>query len=282
MSQPLSELCDLAIEDRTSFVLQHGAMELRDAVRTFGRKYMANALQEEHLAWAVAFNFKECSVRLDEPKTWEQLWAKLCSQPDGEGGPLLVELSLSVACEQRDELWQYPSRKINIPAAEEAFQLAYEKSCPKVEGYLQKEFHLARDRAGEIAQEAWYRIFRDSWHREAKKRFCGLCRISTYVCYIARNLLLNPSDRPNPAWQATPPAPPRSQGRFDADYARCIEQLPPRQQVVIYLLRKEHTSVMIARKLRITEAAVSQRLRNAKANLRECMGSAGYRLAEGK
>jgi len=274
MSDLLSELCKLPLEARTQFVLRNGERELREAVRRFEREYIRAALTEEQLAWAVAFNFEAYGELLDEPGTWEQLWDKLTARP------LLVELALSVACEQRGDGWQHPSRQIDFRVAEQAFGLAYARKRAKVEGYIRGRFRLAGDRAEEIAQEAWFRIFRDRWSPTAQKRFCGLCSISTFVCYIAHNLATTKKDRLIPLARPELVQSPRQQERFDAVYEDCIERLPPMQQVVISRLRQDQTSVVIAGKLGITEAAVSQRLTNAKRNLRDCMEGAGYRVAE--
>ena len=107
------------------------------------------------------------------------------------GSTLLSELSLSVACEQRDE-WQYfAARPIDPACANRAFEFVYGRNRLKVSGNVISSFGHRAGNAESIADEAWSSVFCDYWSCKARRRFLGLCRFSTLVCQVARFIALD-------------------------------------------------------------------------------------------
>jgi RNA polymerase sigma factor (sigma-70 family) len=102
---------------------------------------------------------------------------------------LLSELARSVACEQRED-WQRPAAiPLLLDDANFAFESLYSTERPKVTGTIRQRF--PRLDSEDIVAEAWARVFVTYWSNQARRRFLGLCRISTLLIRVACNVAVD-------------------------------------------------------------------------------------------
>jgi RNA polymerase sigma factor (sigma-70 family) len=319
----LAGLRELPLPLRCAHVLAWGRNDLvaaLQAVRADGAP-IPPGFDAERLAWAVAFNIQgeQASVLDDRPlrqgiqgycdrwapdTSWEVIWNALV-RPLGRAAPgstLLSELSLSVACEQRDE-WQFPGARPIGPAwADRAFEFVYGRNRPKVSGNVISSFGHRAGNAQSIADEAWSSVFCDYWSCKARRRFLGICRISTLVCQVARYIALDALRERGPC--------PSSEEIRDADYRRisqlpgdlgvtadpsehltaaelkrrieeCMSRFPAKQRIVaemvwLHGIRAQNAAEI----LHVSEPAISQHLRKARDSMRECLRGHGFSVPE--
>lgn len=311
-SLSLGQLHQLAIEARYAHISEFGQNDLiaaLEGLRAEGAPIPMN-LGTDRLAWAVAFNVAGLSApagtigdacqsmggyhdRWPPNTPWTTIWSTLVKQRS-QAGPgvhnLLSELALSVACEERDD-WQHPAAEpLNLDDCNRAFEFVYERNRRKVVGDV---FGTIGTRAGApeaIADEAWSRVFCDYWSTKARRRFLGLCRISTLVCQVARYTAYDAMRKeegskagrnhgegdlrrrleelgfcPDPGEQI-------AAEQLESRIRQCMASLPARQKIVATMvwLREIHAK-RVAEILHISEPAVSQHVKKAREAMRTCL-----------
>ena len=319
----LADLTQVPIESRTKRILEHGQPEISTAIqnlRSIGAP-LPRSLDAERLAWTIAFNVEGDSpdgasgkavrglrgygTRWPLEKSWIAIWTELTSPLSNSShsqNTLLTELALSVACEHRDE-WQNPrARPIDHDAANRAFEFVYAANKAKVQGAIGGCFG---DRAGNaewVADEAWARVFCDYWSPDSRRRFLGLCRISTLVCQVARNIAIDALRRQEKlvssetdlesSAQRDPillagfasggdPSAGVERDQLKAHLKDCITRLPAKQRIVAEMVWfRQLQAKRVAEILRISEPAVSQHLKKARENLRTCLKEHGSEVPE--
>ena len=289
-------------------------------VRLAGEGLRVPSTMERRLAWAVAFNMNglpqgqgtsssmphrrmsgyQDRWPLDAPFTeaWSTLTRPLMQSNPGPGSVLLDELALSVLCEQNND-WQDPaSRPIDIASANQAFEFVYAKNKAKVIGDIRRSFGDRADNPEAIADEAWARVFCDYWSVRARRRFLGLCRISTLVCQVARYIAIDLiRDRgvfvgigESSGEDSTPgtvsledlgitvdPATSLIAEELKKKITECVGHLPARQRIVVEMVWfQEIRAKDAAEMLHISEPAVSQHLKKARETVRQCLKTHGF------
>lgn len=235
-------------------------------------------------------------------RLWTAIWSELAGPLENEGGgaSLLSELALSVACEHRSE-WQNPgSRPVAVGEANRAFEYVYKRHRVKVTSAIA---HAFGDRAGNpewISDEAWARVFCDYWSGSARRRFLGLCRISTLVCQVGRYIAIDALRQQSPLVSSdtgdenaprrdlvllkgvvkyADPAEDMAHGQLVSQIKECVSQLSPGQRVVAEMAWfREMKAKKVAEILGISEPAVSQHLKKAREKLRNCLKEHGLEL----
>lgn len=318
----LGYLCQIPIEARAVQVLEHGHNEISAtlaALRT-RRAPLPPSLDPERLAWSIAFNVvganpgpneqgrqprgMHCyAARWPADRVWSAIWTEMASPlatTGQENISLLSELALSVACEQRSD-WQNPrARPIATADANRAFEFVYGLNKAKVMSAIA---HAFGDRAGNpewISDEAWARVFCDYWSVKSRRRFLGLCRISTLMCQVGRHIAIDalrqqghlvssdaqsedPSRRESLLLQGLAekddPAEAIANKQLVAQIRECMKNLSASQKVVAEMAWfRQMKSKQVAETLAISEPAVSQHLKKARERLRNCLKEHGFEL----
>jgi RNA polymerase sigma factor (sigma-70 family) len=314
----ISQLLDLSTEDRSSFILQNGRADLAAALQTLrdGAAPIANSVTIERVAWALSLNVEGVPVddsratksarsgirgykdRWPPDTKWETIWSifiKPLARDGSETTTLLAELSLSVACEQRDDWQNCAARPLHLPDANRLFQFIYEQHRLKVAGDVFRRFGNRAGDSNAIADEAWARVFCDYWSVKARRRFLGLSRISTLVCQVAHHIAYDALRQFEKSSAASETAHVGSTvsleelsmvsdiaSRVNADQLRlrikdCIAYLPSRQQIVATMVWvRAMQANRVAQILNVSEAAVSQHLSKAREALRKCLRQHGF------
>lgn len=240
--------------------------------------------------------------------TWEKVWRELTAPLEGsKTGPnrmLLDELALSVLCEQREEWQPEASRPLDLGLADDALDFVYKRDNGKVIGFLRKKFRNWTDELEELAQEAWEGIIKRYWSTESRRRFLGLSKISSLVCTAAENKgkdILRKQKRQgkqvsleqsgsHPGEESGTPLSeligveidPGEQIMMEELRQRldeCMQALSPHQQIVAQLIwLQERPAKSVAEQLRVSEPAISQRVKKARESLRACLEHHGYRM----
>jgi RNA polymerase sigma factor (sigma-70 family) len=307
----VAQVSNLPLEQRCSVLLKHFKADLASSISVLERMGAPTSkVSIQKLAWAVAFNIDGGSGTFvsgalsQQPMTgykdhwqpetaWSVVWASLSRsfpEPSAHcGSSLLSELALSVACEQRDD-WQHPSaRPIDLSDANQAFEFVYTQNKDKVLGICQK-FGARTENPEAIADEAWSRVFCDYWSMQARKRFLGLSRISTFVCQVARYLVIDEIRHQEPLVTTVEDA---SEGEtrlveqlgvaFDptgqimaeqlrARIKKCMDRLPAKRRVVSEMVwNQQLASKTVALRLQVSEPAISQHLKKARESIRACL-----------
>ena len=118
---------------------------------------------------------------------FSRIWSQLTKRQDAESNDptLMVELALSVACEQRDD-WQKPqTRPIDKTLARQSMEHLFLRDQTKVSHFVSRKFADWGVSADDVAAEAWARVIADFWSERARRRFLGLSRISTLICQMS-------------------------------------------------------------------------------------------------
>jgi RNA polymerase sigma factor (sigma-70 family) len=318
----LAYLCQIPIETRTAQILEHGSGEIFGALsqlRALGAP-VPPSLDAERLAWSIAFNVTGVALvasdrgrqqrgthsyatRWPGDREWASIWPALIaplSNSDTGNASLLSELAMSIACEHRSE-WQNPrARPVIVAEANLAFEYVYAQNRAKVASAIA---HAFGDRAGNpewISDEAWARVFCDYWSGNARRRFLGLCRISTLVCQVGRHIAIDALRQQAPlvSSDAEDEGTPRRESLFlqglvdNADPAEdlaneelmsqikeCMMRLSPGQKVVAEMAWfRQVKAKRVAEILGISEPAVSQHLKKAREKLWNCLKEHGLEL----
>lgn len=205
---------------------------------------------------------------------------------------------MSVACELRDD-WQPPqAHPIQRPDADAAFAFVYARVQPRVMAFVRAKFGQRAGDPEALTTEAWARLFCEFWSTDARKRFLGLCHLTTLVCQIARhvaldelrnhrergsqddtrpsldqNLLLELIDCPND------PAQPLGLQELHDTIRACIDELPARQRLVATMVwLRDIPAKRAAELLHISEPAVSQHLAKARRQLQQTLQTKGFSI----
>lgn len=318
----LGYLCQIPIETRTAQVLEHGHNEISATIEALKshRAPLPPSLDPERLAWSIAFNMVGANPGLNEQgrpqrgmqcyaarwaadRGWSAIWTEMAAPLANTGQEytsLLSELALSVACEQRSE-WQNPrARPVATVDANRAFEFVYGSNKAKVMSAIA---HAFGDRAGNpewISDEAWARVFCDYWSLKSRRRFLGLCRISTLVCQIGRHIAIdalreqghlvssdvqreNQPRRESLFFKAlvenADPAEGIANKELVGQIKDCMKNLSASQKVVAEMAWfRQMKSKQVAETLEISEPAVSQHLKKARERLRNCLKEHGFEL----
>jgi RNA polymerase sigma factor (sigma-70 family) len=102
---------------------------------------------------------------------------------------LLSELARSVACEQREDWQPLGAIPLILADANLAFEFLYSREKQKVTGTIRRRFPGLDSE--DIAAEAWARVFVTYWSSQARRRFLGICRISTLLISVACNVAVD-------------------------------------------------------------------------------------------
>jgi RNA polymerase sigma factor (sigma-70 family) len=279
-------------------------------------------MDAERLAWALAFNvvgispFSEPNAAgrlprsvqsyqdrwsLDTPwtKIWSVLVAPLIQPKKCHSSTLLGELALSVACEQRND-WQHPNAEpIDLVVANQVFELLYARTRSKVVGAIYNGFGNRAGSPEAIANEAWSRVFCDYWSSQARRRFLGLCRISTLLCQVARYVAIDVirdnqrfivSDNDNITVDKPCPTPEDlgvlidpiegiAARQLSSLIKECVRALPAKQQIIAVMVWFRNINAKRAAViLKVSEPAISQHLKKARESVRACLEGHGFRL----
>lgn len=309
--QSLGELAALPLGARLQSILATGGDALR-AVSSSLRgelRVVGDTVSAEELGWAVAFNVSPPLNRgasaegqsgylghWSATTPWSEIWSALASPRIDRGGhstTLLRELACSVACERRDD-WRHPaSPPRDETNADRAFEAIYSLYRGRVVREVTRRFGTRAGDPDAIADEAWSLVFRDYWSTAARRRFAGLSRIVTLVSQVAafsaidvlrrrghETVTLDGDDSDDvmasrlAEWSVTPdPVGRLASADTVRQVRRCVRQLPARQQVVAQLVWfQDVKAVEAARLLEISEPAVSQMLKRARAGVQACLG----------
>ena len=322
--QPVSldGLCQRPLEERFRTILALGHNELRTAIQRVSDASTAisSFMTVERLAWAVAFNVEGAVVSTVNSTSatcrgirgyrdhwptgtnWDRIWSSL-NKPFGNLHPgdatLLEELAISVACEQRED-WQHPdARPIPATNANRSFDFVYARDRAKVFGDVSKRFGTRAGEPEAIANEAWSRVFCDYWSSTARRRFLGLCRISTLVCQVARFVAIDAMKTRGTALSldetcsgsesrrsaltleqlglSPEPSVKLAEEEFCLQIRQCLECLPVKQRIVAEMVWiREIRAKQVAELLKVSEPAVSQHLKRARESIRNCLRTRGF------
>lgn len=319
-----ADLIAAPMEDRASRISNEGGEALcttRGQLRDEGIDVPSGF--ENRLAWAISYNLDGGIPPNDSPvvppsrgvRSYKDKWAlgspfthlwdtltkpvHMSNPGSGSAETLMSELGSSVLCEQNEGWQDPPSRPISFANAQEAFERVYAKNKAKVVGDIRRAFGERADNPDAVADEAWARVFCDYWSVEARRRFLGLCRISTLVCQVARYVAID-MIRDKAALvmdgEASVDADGEERGflldnigvfvdpsekiagqQLEQKIRECIERLPPKQRIVVEIVWcREVPAKEAAERLRISEAAVSQHLKKARETLRNYLQMHGF------
>ncbi len=316
----LGELVTLSIHSRCDYILKTGSGELASTLQTLREDGAigSRAMDATRLAWAVAFNvegdrehntagtklrgIRAYQDRWTADTKWDSIWTTLI-KPLAASNPsattLLNELALSVACEQRGD-WQSPAaRPVDLDDANRVFEYVYARDKLKVLGYIINNFGRRLDHSEAIANEAWSRVFCDYWGEKARRRFLGLCRISTLVCQVARYVAIDAMresgslvsddgtgasglEGSTASLDALGIVPDPSAKLIAEELQRRIregiKELPAKQRIVAEMVWfREIRAQRVAELLQISEPAVSQHLKKARDTLRNFLTGQGFK-----
>ncbi len=319
LSLSLAEVEQCAVEARFAGILESSRHDLAAALQSFQDEGLAGSPTRgvERLAWAIACNVegppppanaKDTSrgIRgyrdrwpLETP--WSTIWSALSSPltqaKPGDRRTFLSELSLSVLCEQRGDWQPGGTRPMDLATAQRAFEFVYARDSPKVLGDLYKSFGNRLGSPEAIAQEAWSRVFCDYWSSRARRRFLGLCCISTLISQVARFVAIdairersreepavierNGERRDTPALEelgvTIDPGDDIAAEQLEVRIQECMKQLPTRRRIVAEMVWfREVRAKRAAEILRVSEAAVSQHLKAAREGMRCCLAERGF------
>lgn len=318
------DLLALPLESRAACISSRGEEALSTTAKHVTVEGVAPAEQiKRRLAWAIAYNIDGGNSPTDPthestrrgiqfykdkwPITarFSELWAVLTKSTllpnPGHQSALLDELARSVLCEQKSEWQDPPSRPVNADSANRAFDVVYAKNKAKVVGDIRRAFGERADNPETIADEAWARVFCDYWSVGARRRFLGLCRISTLVCQVARYVAIDMiRDRAafvtedGPSGDAddgdrgfslekigvvVDPTEKIAGQQLEHKIRECIDGLPPKQRIVVEIVwLREVSAKEAAERLHISEPAVSQHLKKARETLRNHLKSHGFNV----
>lgn len=316
------DLMVLPLEHRAVCIFKRGEAELSTTVKLVTvEKVNASENIARRFAWAIGYNIDGGGSQLEvTPEAtrrgiqsyqdkwpvaarFSELWSTLTKTTlltsPGHQTTLLDELALSVLCEQKSEWQDPPSRPVNADSANRAFDVVYAKNKAKVVGDIRRAFGERADNPETIADEAWARVFCDYWSVGARRRFLGLCRISTLVCQVARYVAIDMiRDRAAFVTEDGPFGDADDGGRgfslekigvvvdptekiagqqLEQKIRECIEGLPPKQRIVVEIVwLREVSAKEAAERLRISEPAVSQHLKKARDTLRNYLQTHGF------
>jgi RNA polymerase sigma factor (sigma-70 family) len=319
----LAQLLPLSLEARCDRVLQIGQNVLNSTLETLREEGapVRASMDAERLAWAVGFNIDGAPVLRNDSSAeqcrgmqgyrdhwplntkWSSIWSALI-QPRaqtnlGSISTLLGDLALSVACEQCDE-WQNPAARPVDPAdANRAFEFVYARNKPKVVGHVYSSFGNRAGNPEAIADEAWSRVFCGYWSVKPRRRFLGLCRISTLICqvsrYVASDVIrergrIGGSEKTDIDGESRTGDPsledlgirinPEAQAiseEFQRKIRECVAYLPARQRIVVEMVWfRQVRAKCVAETLHVSKAAVSQHLKNARDAVRNCLREKGF------
>lgn len=318
----LKDFLDLPVDSRSAHIQQYGLVDLTATLQRLRSEGVSipNKM-ESRLAWAIACNLEGVSasegksppashrgIRSYKDKwpivaRFSELWAILTRTTllpnPGHQTALLDELALSVLCEQKSE-WQDPlSRPVDVESANHAFEFVYAKNKAKVLGDIRKTFGERADNPDAIADEAWARVFCDYWSAGARRRFLGLCRISTLVAQVARFVAIDlirdkgafvmdegsagDSDNEHKGFSLDrigvffDPTEQIAGKQLEQKIHECIDGLPPKQKIVVEMVWVQEMSAKeSAERLHISEPAVSQHLKKARETLRSHLKVHGF------
>ncbi len=299
----LGTLSRLSLHDRYSLIIETGRHDLQAALRALAdHGAPVSHLTIDHVAWALAWNV--AAGYLDHwplDTRWDAIWTVMTRPRAGRpetrtpsASTLLAELTLSVACEHRPD-WRPPLARPDNAApatnatANAAFEWTYGRDAGRIIGYVRNTFGTRAGDPGSIAKEAWARVFCDYWSAQARRRFLGLSTISTLVCQVARHIAYD-AVRRDAQFVAYDELPPDFNGddRFvphaeiaarelDRQVTACIAGLPARQRIVAHLVWvRQMRAKAVAQALHVSEPAVSQHLRKARARLRQHLRERGF------
>jgi RNA polymerase sigma factor (sigma-70 family) len=318
----LGELSDLALEDRCACLLLHDQEGFASALRTMDAMGISRGMNSHRLAWAVAFNINGVPAssanghrtgrsaggyrdRWPADSKWPAIWSEfvrpLAEDNSGHPRTRLSELALSVACEQRED-WQNPeARPLDLDVADQAFQTVYETNQLKVLGTaraLCRRYPKLADEPEAIANEAWANVFCNYWSVGARQRFHGLSSISTMVCKVAQNKVIDAIRKQarfvsnDEDLDARVPVSSKVNGQISDPTANviseqlyrrakeCLSNLPAKQSVVAEMVwLRQMTANRVAQILGVSEPAISQHLSKARDVVRPCMKRHGFDLS---
>ncbi|MDB5325392.1 MAG: hypothetical protein JWM57_961, partial [Phycisphaerales bacterium] len=208
----------------------------------------------------------------------------------------LSELLLSAGCEQRDEWQHLDCRPVDRKLAETYFACVYGRDADRVEAFLRSRFGERAGPSDGLANEAWARAFADYWSSSARRRFLGLSRIYTLVCEIGRYAALDALRAAGREWTVSIDA--ESGGgerianllgiRVDpsermttAELLQSIKdamaQLSARTALIAQAVWfQDQTAATVAKKLKVSESAISQQLKAAREAVRNYLTNKGF------
>ena len=305
----------LPIDRRHETILADGQSqfeEARDRLRQ-AFPFAADNVEAADLAWAVASavrpDARADSAASTRPGGYARRWPQDTPWSDirteltrtrvdrlgADPTTLLFELGCSVACEQRQD-WRRPgARPIDSGACNTMFQALYERYRRKVSAAIAQRFGARAGEPDTIANDAWTRTFDVYWSTEARRRFCGLSRISTLVSQVAWFIAVDAlraqgattgeiADRPPTASLATEVGlPPTALDTVAYEELRtrvigCLKPLQARRQLIAQLVwLQQFRAVEVAELLRISEPAVAKHLKQARDSVGECLRQAQAR-----
>jgi len=312
-SLTLEQLSQLEIAVRSTTIYASGNVDLARALRRLPEKQLIqSSMDVDRLSWAVAFNVtgeieSQAATAprsrrgatgyrdLWPPRTlWSKVWNALTKPFDSGAAAVhsssapLCELALSVACEQRADWQPLTGHEFSVEAANCAFEELYSRERAKVAGAIRKSFRAVD--AEDISDEAWVRAFSNYWSGRAKRRFLGICRISTLLISIARKVAAdevrerrvidrdlgrNSSNKDEHArslpeeladnWSLSDPA-------ARLLFKECMARLSPRERIVAEIVWfKGISQSRVAQIMGTTEAYISQVLKSAKQKMITCV-----------
>lgn len=325
LANPLiKDFLDLPVDSRSVSIQQYGAVDLNTtAQRLRSEGASIPSTMEGRLAWAIAWNLEggpdSASISPPAPhrgiqsykdkwpltarfsELWTTLTKPILLPNPGHQTALLDDLALSVLCEQKSEWQDPPSRPVDMESANYAFDFVYVKNKAKVLGDIRKTFGERADNPEAVADEAWSRVFCDYWSVGARRRFLGLCRISTLVAQVARFVAIDAireksayvmdegcaadgDDEPkgfslDRIGVVMDPTEQIAGQQLERKIRECIDRLPPKQRIVVEIVWvREILAKEAAERLRISEPAVSQHLKKARDALRNYLKVHGFNV----
>lgn len=311
MGQSLGDLAARSLEARCRLVLDTDVQALHDVRQSLrdDLPIVSEIVSVDELAWAVAFNIAPPPTsdsasdrhsgylaRWSADTPWDELWSVLVApriDRRGASTTLLRELACSVACERRVDWWHPASPRRDERKGDLAFEAIYSRCRGHVVREVTRRFGTRAGEPEAIADDAWSRVYRDYWSTAARRRFAGLSRIVTLVCQVAaygaidvlrqrghETLPLEGGETDDGTasriaqWSVTPDPVDRMEAvEVVRRVRRCVGRLPARQQVLVELVWfQDVKAVEAARLLEISEPAVSQMLKRARAGVQSCLG----------
>jgi RNA polymerase sigma factor (sigma-70 family) len=308
----LSTLTALAIDARHETILAEGRAELEQTRHRLQRDYpfAADNVETADLAWAVASAVRP-DARADTASVtrpggyarrwraddlWQDIWSALAqSRVDRHGADettLLFELACSAACEQRPD-WRRPGAPpLDLSGCNAMFQAIYDRYRRKVSAGIAQRFGQRAGDPDTIANDAWTRTFDVYWSAAARRRFCGLSRISTLVSQVAWFVAVDALRAQNATTEETEDRPPTESLAGEVGLPStaldrvayhelrhrvfaCLKPMPARRQLIAHLVwLQQYRAVEVAALLRISEPAVARHLKQARDAMAECLRQA--------
>ena len=310
----LRQLLPLSLEQRSKLIMAHGVMDLARSVRTLEQDGLTVPKDlQERIAWALAWNvdiYSSGSVKknwnLDT--TWPEVWRLLTRPFEGSnlepGRVRLDELALWVMCEQQQAWQPTGSEPLDPDLADAAAEFTYERDIGKVVGFLRKNHGNRAGEPEELAHEAWTRVFDSYWSPQARLRFRGLSRISSFVCDVATNVAFDAfrAQKKQVSWEELQSNSGEKSGaslrqlikvdKVDMDPGEqvmmeelrhrldeCMQGLTDRQQPVARRIWLQGESAKaVAEDLGVSESAISQHMKKARESVRGCLERHGYQI----